>query len=66
MLFFGLGTMPALFLVGSAAQLLKANARGWMLRGAGLGVAFMGLYNLAGHIQMMGWTLSGPIQFLCH
>lgn len=66
MFFFGLGTMPALFLVGGAAQWLKASARNWMLRGAGLGVVAMGLYHLSAHIGMMGWDLSGPIQFLCH
>jgi len=66
MLFFGLGTMPALLLVGGAAQYLKATTRGWMLRAAGLGVTLMGLYNLSGHITMMGWTFSGPLQFLCH
>jgi hypothetical protein len=58
--------MPALFLVGGAAQWLKATARGRMLQAAGLGVALMGLYNFFGHISMMGWTLSGPLQFLCH
>ncbi|HEX9778626.1 MAG TPA: sulfite exporter TauE/SafE family protein [Geopsychrobacteraceae bacterium] len=51
MVAFGLGTMPALFLVGGAAQWFGAQ-RGWMLRSAGLLVALMGGYNLYRHIGM--------------
>jgi sulfite exporter TauE/SafE len=52
MLGFGLGTAPALFAFGSAAHLLGARARGWMLRGAGLAVALMGVYNFVRHLRM--------------
>ena len=48
---FGLGTMPALFLVGSAAQWFGSQ-RVWMLRAAGLLVALMGCYNLYRHFGM--------------
>lgn len=51
---FGLGTAPALFLFGGAAQWLGSRARNWMLRGAGLMVATMGCYNLFRHLKMMG------------
>lgn len=49
---FGLGTIPALFLVGSAAQWFSAK-RSWMLKAAGLMVALMGCYNLFNHIRML-------------
>lgn len=49
---FGLGTLPALLLVGSAAQWFSSK-RNWMLKAAGLMVALMGCYNLFGHIQML-------------
>jgi len=52
MIAFGLGTMPALFLVGSAAQWFGSH-RGWMLRLAGLLVALMGCYNLYRHVMMI-------------
>jgi len=52
MIAFGLGTMPALFLVGSAAQWFGSH-RGWMLRLAGLVVALMGCYNLYQHFGMV-------------
>ncbi len=51
MLGFGLGTVPSLFLFGTASHLLGARARGWMLRGAGLAVALMGAYNFYRHLQ---------------
>jgi hypothetical protein len=52
MLAFGLGTLPALFLVGSAAHLIGSSKRIWMFRVAGLLVAVMGSYNLYHHVQM--------------
>lgn len=52
MIAFGLGTMPALFLVGSTAQWFGSH-RGWMLRLAGLLVAMMGCYNLYQHISLV-------------
>ena len=54
MLFFGLGTVPALFVVGSLSHWLSVKVRVWMLRGAGLLVAFMGAYNLYRHLQVTG------------
>ncbi len=54
MIFFGLGTAPALFIFGSAAQWLSNRARGWMLRGAGIMVVLMGLINLIRHLQIIG------------
>jgi sulfite exporter TauE/SafE len=60
MLGFGLGTVPALFLFGTASHLLGARLRGWMLRGAGLAVALMGAYNLYRHLQ------PPPIPPCCH
>ena len=50
MLSFGLGTMPALFLFGSATQWLTAGNRALMLRWAGIMVALMGAYNLYRHL----------------
>lgn len=55
MLFFGIGTVPSLFLFGSAAHWLSSKARNWMLRGAGIMVSLMGAYNLWRHLQMMGY-----------
>ena len=52
MIAFGLGTIPALFLVGSAAQWFSSR-RGWMLKLAGVLVAVMGCYNLFRHIRML-------------
>jgi len=66
MLFFGLGTAPALLLFGGAAQWLSIKARSRMLRCAGVMVAAIGAYNLIKHLEMLGWTLDGPLQFLCH
>jgi hypothetical protein len=54
MLAFGLGTTPALFLFGGAAQWLGSRARLWLLRGAGLMVAVMGAYSLLRHLRMLG------------
>ena len=50
MLAFGLGTMPALFLFGSAAHWLTISKRAAMLRWAGIMVALMGAYNLYRHL----------------
>ena len=52
MIAFGFGTMPALFLVGSAAQWFGSR-RGWMLRLAGVLVAMMGGYNLYHHLSLL-------------
>ncbi|PLY00621.1 MAG: sulfite exporter TauE/SafE family protein [Desulfuromonas sp.] len=54
MLMFGIGTIPALFLFGSAAHLLGTKVRTWMLRLAGVMVALMGCYNLYRHLHLMG------------
>lgn len=54
LLAFGLGTVPALLLFGSAAGWLGTRVRQWMLRGAGGMVAVMGAYNLLRHLRMMG------------
>ncbi len=51
MIAFGLGTLPALFLVGGTAQWFSRK-RNWMLKGAGLLVALMGCYNLVRHLTM--------------
>ncbi|NJC87639.1 MAG: sulfite exporter TauE/SafE family protein [Desulfuromonas sp.] len=53
LLAFGLGTVPALFLVGTATQWLGTRARLWMLRAAGILVAAMGVVNLIRHIRLM-------------
>lgn len=53
MLAFGLGTLPALFFVGSAAHLISHLKRVWMFRFAGLLVAVMGSYNLYRHLRMI-------------
>ena len=66
LLFFGLGTTPALFLFGSTVDWLSKKTRSWMLRAAGLLVAAMGSYHLSQHIALLGWTLSGPLSFFCH
>ena len=65
MIFFGLGTAPALFIFGSAAQWLSSGARGWMLRGAGLMVVLMGLVNLARHLQIIGLIPGGSAGCFC-
>jgi len=59
LLAFGLGTVPALLLFGSTAQLLSHKARNWMLRGAGLLVALMGALHLWRHLQLLGWFQGG-------
>lgn len=66
LLFFGLGTTPALFLFGGTINWLSQQARDWMLRAAGGLVAAMGAYHLSQHIALLGWTLSGPLSFSCH
>jgi sulfite exporter TauE/SafE len=53
MLAFGIGTVPALVLFGGTAYWLGARARAWMLRGAGLLVVLMGVYNLTHHLQVI-------------
>lgn len=65
MLFFGLGTGPALLLMGGLAHWLSLKARSSMLRIAGALVSLMGMYNLARHLKMMGWELSGPLSIFC-
>ena len=52
LLSFGLGTMPALFLFGSAAHWLTTGQRVVMLRWAGIMVALMGAYNLYRHLVL--------------
>jgi sulfite exporter TauE/SafE len=52
MLAFGLGSLPALFFVGSAAHLIGKTKRIWMFRIAGVLVALMGAYNLYRHMHM--------------
>jgi sulfite exporter TauE/SafE len=52
MFFFGLGTLPALFLFGSTAHWLTAKIRSLMLRWAGIVVALMGAYNLYRHLVL--------------
>lgn len=74
MLAFGLGTTPALLLFGTAIDWLSRRpsaqpseqSRAWMMRGAGLLVAAMGVYHLRQHIALLGWDLSGPLSFFCH
>ncbi|KIH76363.1 hypothetical protein GFER_12015 [Geoalkalibacter ferrihydriticus DSM 17813] len=53
MLAFGLGTVPALMLVGAAAAWLGQRGRRWMMRAAGLTVALMGLYQLLRHLGLL-------------
>ncbi|NTV13580.1 MAG: sulfite exporter TauE/SafE family protein [Desulfobulbaceae bacterium] len=65
MLAFGLGTVPALFSFASAAQWLGQKARAWMLRGAGLTVAAMGLINLYRHLQAFGVLPGGTTGCFC-
>ena len=55
LLAFGLGTVPALLVIGTAARWLGNRARLWMLRGAGLLVAGMGAANLLDHLRISGW-----------
>lgn len=55
MLAFGLGTLPALFLFGSAIHWLSATMRTELLRWAGFMVVFIGCYNLYQHIRLSGW-----------
>ena len=55
LLAFGIGTVPALLLFGTATQWLGIRARTWMLRIAGLLVAGMGAVNLLRHLRLMGW-----------
>ncbi|WP_199177367.1 sulfite exporter TauE/SafE family protein [Geothermobacter hydrogeniphilus] len=49
---FGLGTTPALLGFGTAAHWLSSKARLWMVRGAGLMVAAIGLLHLIKHLRM--------------
>ena len=55
LLAFGIGTVPALLLFGTATQWLGTRARVWMLRVAGLLVAGMGAFNLLRHLRLIGW-----------
>lgn len=54
MLSFGLGTLPALFLFGSAIHWLSGTMRTELLRWAGFMVIFIGCYNLYQHIKLFG------------
>ena len=65
MLAFGLGTVPALFLFGSAAHWLGQKARARMLRTAGLVVALMGVVNLIRHLQAFGIIPGGSSGCFC-
>lgn len=65
MVFFGLGTVPALMAFGSTAQWLGSRARGWMLRGAGVMVVLMGLVNLVRHLQIIGLIPGGSAGCFC-
>lgn len=65
MLSFGLGTVPALFAFGAAAQWLSQQARVWMLRSAGLAVAAMGVLNLFRHLQLFGILPGGRAGCFC-
>lgn len=65
MLAFGLGTVPALFSFGSAANWLGQRVRSWMLRSAGLTVAVMGLVNLVRHLQLFGFLPGGTAGCFC-
>lgn len=51
MLLFGLGTLPSLFLFGSAVQWMSAKIRAELLRWAGFMVVCVGIYNLFRHIS---------------
>ncbi len=55
MLLFGLGTVPALFLFGSAAHVFTQKARGWMLRIAGILVIITGSHHFYRHLMASGW-----------
>jgi sulfite exporter TauE/SafE len=65
MLAFGLGTLPALFGFGSAAQWLGQTARVRMLRAAGLVVGLMGIVNLLRHLQLFGIIPGGTAGCFC-
>ena len=68
MLAFGLGSVPALLLFGSAATWLSGKARGRMLQAAGVMVVAIGLYNLYNHLLIFDWILAGIpfIKAFCH
>lgn len=53
---FGIGTLPALLFAGTASHWLGTRARTWMLRGAGVLVAAMGVVNLLRHLRLVGWS----------
>lgn len=55
MLAFGLGTLPALLLFGSAFHWVSVTMRNELLRWAGLMVVFVGGYNLYRHVSLTGW-----------
>jgi len=65
MLSFGVGTVPALLLFGSATQWLGRKARVRMLRAAGLVVALMGFVNLLRHLQAFGILPGGGSGCFC-
>jgi len=75
MLFFGLGTTPALFVFGSAIDWLNrrpcsspvsVRTKTWMIKAAGFLVAGLGVFHLTQHITLLGWSFSGPLNFFCH
>ena len=66
MFYFGLGTVPALFLFGSAANLLSVSACGRMLRLAGIMVVLTRGYSLYRHAAMIEWILATvPFKGIC-
>jgi len=66
MFFFGLGTIPALFLFGSAAHLISARSRVRMLQIAGWAVVLIGIYNLYRHFRLYAWLLGDGTPPECH
>lgn len=62
---FGLGTVPALLLFGSAAHLISSRIRSGMLRAAGGLVVLMGCYNLYRHLIVFDWLLGGTAFSWC-
>ncbi|MFU8819474.1 MAG: sulfite exporter TauE/SafE family protein [Desulfurivibrio sp.] len=68
MLAFGLGSVPALLIFGGTAAWLGTKVRGRMLRGAGVMVVLIGLYNLYRHLRMFDWIVAGIpfVSTICH
>lgn len=55
MLAFGLGTLPAILIFGSAVHWLSSSMRTELLRWAGFMVVAIGLYNGYRHLVLAGW-----------